>query len=158
MCTARKTRMPNFGYLCHPLIRFEPMKHFRHCRLLGLPALCALLAFAMPSYRAAAQGFEGDWHGTANLPGGALSFVFHITPIGATWQGTFDCPNQNAYGLSITAIQIPTQDSIHIQLPSINAKFKGKLRNDKIAGTFSQGEQTAQLLLTKKTVGPAKSE
>lgn len=134
------------------------MKHFLHCRLFGLPTLCALLALAVPSYSAAAQSFEGDWHGTANLPDGALSFVFHITPIGTTWQGTFDCPNQNAYGLSITAIQIPTQDSILIQLPSINAKFKGKLRNDKIAGTFSQGEQTAQLLLAKTTVGPAKSE
>jgi hypothetical protein len=117
--------------------------------------VCLLLHALVPTQPLAAQDFEGIWQGTTLLAEEPLSLVFHLTKVGSLWQGSFDCPNQGAFALSISAIERPTTDSIVIQLPTINALFAGKLRDESIRGVFFQGKHSARLTLTKLT--PSKS-
>lgn len=123
------------------------MKRFSRF-FLPLP-ICLFLHALVPTQPVAAQDLEGTWQGTTLLAEEPLSLVFHLTKVGSRWQGSFDCPNQNAFALSISAIERPTTDSIVIQLPTINALFAGKLRDESIKGVFFQGKHSARLTLTK---------
>ena len=93
------------------------MKRFSRF-FLPLP-ICLFLHALVPTQPVAAQDFEGTWQGTTLLAEEPLSLVFHLTKVGSLWQGSFDCP---------------TTDSIVIQLPTINALFAGKLRDESIKG------------------------
>ena len=125
------------------------MKRFSRF-FLPLPICLFLHALLVPTQPVAAQDdLGGTWQGTTLLSEEPLSLVFHLTKVGSLWQGSFDCPNQNAFALSISTIERPTTDSIVIQLPTINALFAGKLRDESIKGVFFQGKHSAKLTLTK---------
>lgn len=116
-------------------------------RPLRLLATCIALSLLQSAARA--QDLSGSWKGVANLAGSDLTIVFHIRQVGTTWLGTFDCPSQNAYNLSITAIEFPSADSVVIELPTIDAEFRGAVTNDAIKGTFKQGNGKSPLMLKK---------
>lgn len=87
-----------------------------------------------------AQDISGTWNGKLTVPTGTLTIVFHINPTGqGEYTATLDSPDQGATNIKT---QMTTfKDSIlTIQIPLINASYKGKLSNDhSITGTFTQG-------------------
>lgn len=147
-------KVSNSDYLCDTF-RSPFMMSIRFpLRLLRILTLCAFLALSLCP--APAQNLSGSWKGTARLDETPLTLIFHIAPIGSTWQGTFDCPNQNAFDLTISSIRLSTADSVAINLPTINASFKGKMKRRSIKGIFSQGDLSTSLTLKK--LSPSKSK
>lgn len=87
-----------------------------------------------------AQNISGTWHGKLEIPTGSLTILLHINQNeDGTYETTLDSPDQGAN--NITTEKTTFQDSIlHIQIPLINASYKGKLSVDNaITGTFIQG-------------------
>ena len=102
--------------------------------------IAGLLAGAFFSSSASAQDISGTWHGKLSIPSGSMTIVFHINQ---TEQGTYvttlDSPDQGANGIKTQTTSF--NDSVLIiQIPVIQASYKGKLNSDKtINGTFTQG-------------------
>lgn len=114
---------------------------------LRLLAVCAVLTFAQ-GYTSA-QKLSGSWKGSTRLNASEFSIILHIHPVGGTWQGTFDCPSEKAFNLSIPTIRLPTEDSVVIELTSVNAQFRGRIKRRTIVGIFSQGDRSSQLKLKR---------
>lgn len=99
------------------------------------------IGLAVPSFLLA-QDISGTWHGKLTLPAGSsLTIVFHIQ---YSDQGgyitTLDSPDQGAKNIKTASTSF--QDSVLVvQIPGINANFKGKLNAaaNTFAGTFTQG-------------------
>lgn len=103
--------------------------------------ISSFIGLAVPSLLFS-QDISGVWHGKLTLPsGGALTIVFRIdhTDKGG-YITTLDSPDQGANNIKTSSTSF--QDSIlNVQVPGINASFKGKLNaaGNAIAGTFMQG-------------------
>lgn len=87
-----------------------------------------------------AQDITGKWHGKLKLPMASLTIVFHIS---RTEQGDYltllDSPDQNAFGTK-TASTTFVDSVLTIQIPVINASYRGQLSTEKsITGVFTQG-------------------
>ena len=98
-----------------------------------------LSGFGFPTVLSA-QDIVGTWQGKLTLPTGSLTLVFHIngTPDGK-YTTTCDSPDQGTKGIPTSRTTF--QDSVVIiQIPVIQASYKGKLNTDHtITGTFTQG-------------------
>ena len=70
-------------------------------------------------------------------------------------QSTLDSPNQNAFGIPATSVFM--ENSVVIEVPSIEGVYKGKLENGKIVGTWEQTGQVFELILSKADKSPDKS-
>lgn len=87
-----------------------------------------------------AQNISGTWHGKLEIPTGSLTILLHINQNeDGTYETTLDSPNQGA--VNIICEKTFFKDSIlNIQIPLINASYKGTLNADNtIKGTFTQG-------------------
>lgn len=102
-------------------------------------AIGLLIGFMFPSLLSA-QNISGTWHGKLSLPAGSLTIVFHINQSGeGEYTTTLDSPDQGATNIKTQTTSF--KDSVlTIQIPLINASYKGKLNSEhSIAGTFTQG-------------------
>lgn len=130
------------------------MKHSRDLFKVFM-TICLLIALSAPTCLSA-QEISGTWLGKLSLPTGSLTIVFHIKKIPqGTYETTLDSPDQGAKGIKTAATSF--QDSIlTVQIPIINASYKGKLNADQtISGTFTQG-MTLPLNLKKGEVSSSK--
>ena len=87
------------------------------------------------------QNITGTWIGKLSLPTGELTICFNLQKAGEGYTSTCDSPDQGVTG-------IPTESTLFkdsvliIQIPKINASYRGKLKNDsEIYGSFTQGIQ-----------------
>lgn len=95
--------------------------------------------------------FIGIWQGTLDVGrGNSLRIVFHILQNADSLSGTLDSPDQGAFGIPVTSIDI-FSDSIKLNVLSINGYYLGILERDslKITGTWNQNGFTFPLSLNK---------
>lgn len=119
-------------------ILFDFMKTKKTTRNVSV-ALGLLIGLIFPALLSA-QNIEGTWHGKLTLPLGSLNIVFHISQTAeGEYTTTLDSPDQGAKNIKTQSTSF--KDSILIiQIPVINASYKGKLNDDRhITGTFTQG-------------------
>ncbi|MCO6496542.1 MAG: alpha/beta fold hydrolase [Chitinophagaceae bacterium] len=113
-------------------------------------ALLFLLTFPV-TRSAGAQNVEGDWKGVLDVGSAQLTIEFHFKKDDAgIITGTWDSPDQGAFGLSFSAIRA-TGDSLIAEIEAINGSYSGRFNgNDSIAGSWSQGGIKWPLSFTRK--------
>jgi len=67
-----------------------------------IPVVLVLLA----SYNLSAQTIAGDWYGMANIQGIELSMDLHIKSENGQLNGTFDVPDQGAFGIPFSRVEL----------------------------------------------------
>ena len=95
--------------------------------------------------------FIGIWQGLLDVGSGkTLRIVFHISEETDSLSGTLDSPDQGAFGIPVTSIEI-SSDSIRINVQSLNGYFLGKLEKDslKLTGIWNQNGMIFPLILKK---------
>ena len=116
------------------------------------------LLFITTSY---GQEITGKWTGKLSLPNGVkLTIVFHVTKTNNSYSTLLDSPDQGAKGLP-TASTTFENNTLQINIPNLNASYKGELRSDgKLYGTFTQGMaiplnmEKGELIKTKRPQEP----
>lgn len=83
------------------------------------------------------QDVQGDWYGTLDAMGTKLPLVFHISGPNDQLTGTMDSPDQNAYGIQLANV-ILTGNQLNLEIPVIQASFKGTLSQKGLSGDFTQ--------------------
>lgn len=98
-----------------------------------------------------AQEITGDWYGALELPGMKMRLAFHITKNSDGLSSTMDSPDQKAYGIKITSTEF-THSDLSIESAEMGMKYKGKLTEGKITGSFRQAGQTFPLDLGRQPI------
>lgn len=115
-------------------------------------ALC--LTVSVPAW---ADGLEGHWEGTIEVPGQALDVDLDFTTDGKEWSGTISIPAQGARDLPLEQITAQ-KNAVSFAITGIPGAptFSGTLSEDgdSITGDFSQGGQTFPFTLSSG-VSPA---
>lgn len=89
------------------------------------------------------------WQGTLSVSGIELRIVFNIeTKQDKTFSATMDSPDQGAYGILVTSIEMK-KDHWKFIVDSIQGVYEGNKKGEIIEGTWSQGGQTFPLTLKK---------
>ena len=88
----------------------------------------------------ASDKFAGHWEGAIEIPGQTLEFDVDLMQKGDAWQGDISIPVQNAKDLNLVNISVDGM-SIKFTIEGIpgDPTFDGKLEDDEIKGTFTQG-------------------
>lgn len=108
------------------------------------------LLFGVMSF---AQTFEGHWLGKLSIGGVKLKVVMHFEKDQDKWEGTMDSPDQNAFDIPITRIEVINDDSLVVGVMKAMFLFNGKLTHkDTIVGTVLQGGQKVPLIMGRTTL------
>ena len=100
-------------------------------------------ALALTFIAASALAQTGTWSGRLDVSGTTLSLVFHIGDSTAT----LDVPDQGAKQIPVS-VKRSAFGSIELEVPSINASYKGLWTGKLITGTFKQNGMSFPLPLT----------
>lgn len=94
------------------------------------------------------MALTGKWRGDLNMGVAKLTLIFNFneTPDGKT-TAMMDCPQQNAKNIPLDVV-VCTPDSIGIQNKMIGASYSGKIKENRIEGTFIQNGYKLPLSLT----------
>jgi hypothetical protein len=108
----------------------------------------------------AVSALEARWSGKIQIPGHELVLVVDLAH-GANWNGSVTLPGLNVKGAPLTEINVQGADvSFGIQAmtgPAVEPpKIKARLSNEKLAGDFLQGGNSAPFILEK--IGPSQVE
>jgi pimeloyl-ACP methyl ester carboxylesterase len=116
---------------------------FRWCMILStvialavaLPVTCG----AVETGPDAKPALAGVWQATLKVQAIELRVVLHVTPDGDGYKATLDSPDQGAKGIPVDRLAL-TDDTVKLELKSIEASFEGKLSDDKhkIEGKWTQ--------------------
>jgi len=92
----------------------------------------------------------GKWTGKLSLPQSTLSLVFRFEKTGnGELLGFMDSPDQGATGIAITDASLSDGKFI-LKVASIGGEFEGQLSDNKLDGTWKQGEMSNQLSMEKE--------
>ncbi|MEL7377763.1 MAG: alpha/beta hydrolase, partial [Bacteroidota bacterium] len=87
---------------------------------------------------ATAQSLTGDWYGLLDAMGTELAMVLHISKTeDGTLVGTFDSPDQNAYGIAMDLIE-QTGNQLRWSINMMQAEYTGTLSELGLKGEFTQ--------------------
>ena len=106
----------------------------------------------------------GHWEGHIEIPGQPLAVKVDFAVKDADWNGTIDIPAQGAENLSLSDIHIEADDAdvrVKFSIRGVpgNPTFDGKLQDEEISGTFSQGPVKFGFRLSREAVaGPARPQ
>ena len=96
------------------------------------------------------EQLSGKWTGKLTMPQASLSLVFRFEKTEkGEFLGFIDSPDQGAKGIAITEVNL-SDGKLIFKIASIGGEFNGKLSDDKLDGTWKQGEMSNPLLLTKE--------
>lgn len=111
----------------------------------GFVFACLLFASA-----AAAADVAGHWHGTISLPDSPVGIKLTLWQTGDRWAGTIDLPFASANGLPLDSVHVDGAD-VQFAIASVSGvpAFAGKLHDDAIDGTFTQGSVSVPFHLTR---------
>jgi uncharacterized protein len=84
-----------------------------------------------------AQDITGQWNGLLAVQGIRLRIVFHIEKGETGFTGSMDSPDQNAYGIPVTAVTF-VNNILTIKLDPLMAQYEGTPEGSGIRGTFKQ--------------------
>ena len=90
-----------------------------------------------------ASAQTGTWSGDLEIQGMKFSIVFHFEEENPT----LDIPDQGAMGLPMS-FERSDSGEVTVNVPTLNATFKGQLQDGKIPGTFSQMGASLPFTLT----------
>jgi len=102
---------------------------------------CAAVLLLASLSLASAQ--TGTWSGDLEIQGMKFSIVFHFEEENPT----LDIPDQGAMGLPMS-FERSDSGEVTVNVPTLNATFKGQLQDGKIPGTFSQMGASLPFTLT----------
>lgn len=83
------------------------------------------------------QSIAGDWHGMLDVQGMKLRIVFHITETGDSLSGTFDSPDQGAFGLPAGSVEF-ADNILTLEATYPPLVYTGELHNGEIKGILKQ--------------------
>ena len=92
-----------------------------------------------PAIPAKASDIDGDWLGTIDTGMGKLRLVLHISNTNQGLAATWDSPDQNAKGLSVTSI-VRSGTSLKFEMKGIGGAYEGNISSDldTFTGTWTQ--------------------
>jgi pimeloyl-ACP methyl ester carboxylesterase len=92
----------------------------------------------------------GDWQGTLALGAMNLRIVFHIKNADDGFHATLDSPDQSAYGLPVSSVQLK-EGAVKVESQKVNGVFEGTLSSDlsTLTGTWTQGAGSLPLTLKR---------
>ena len=102
-----------------------------------------LAALTLTFIATASLAQTGTWNGKLDVSGTTLSLVFHIGDSTAT----LDVPDQGAKQIPVS-VKRSAFGSIELEVPSINASYKGLWIGKLITGTYTQNGMSFPLPLT----------
>ena len=102
-----------------------------------------LVALTLTFIATAALAQTGTWNGKLDVSGTTLSLFFHIGDSTAT----LDVPDQGAKQIPVS-VKHSAFGSIELEVPSINASYKGLWTGKLITGTYTQNGMSFPLPLT----------
>jgi hypothetical protein len=121
-------------------------------RKLGLTAGLMLMALALPASAQKVAGLDGDWNGALVTPGGTLNLHLQVTSTAtATTATTFSVDQDNA---AIPTTVTRKGNEVNLDMSMVRASFKGTLKGNTLAGTFTQGADLP-LTFTRAATKPA---
>ena len=100
-------------------------------------------AVALLGFLPFASAQTGTWSGDLEIQGMKFSIVFHFEEENPT----LDIPDQGAMGLPMS-FERSDSGEVTVNVPTLNATFKGQLQDGKIPGTFSQMGASLPFTLT----------
>lgn len=109
---------------------------------------CLLLAFLCLLTHADGQqqNIDGNWMGKF---GGQIAWVFHFDRNAELVSGTFDSPNEGAFGIPISRVDF-AGDTVTVKIDSLKATYKGIMKNDTtLSGVWQQGAATLPIAFKK---------
>lgn len=98
------------------------------------------------------QEIIGAWGGELAVSGTKLPLVFNIKQNGSDLITTMDSPMQGAKDIPVAKTTFEKKE-LTLSAPNFQLQFKGILNGDRIEGTFSQGQMSLPLTLTRKKDG-----
>ena len=98
------------------------------------------------------QEISGSWTGELDIQGNKLPLVFNIKQIGNALKTTMDSPKQGAKDIPVTSTTFE-KNELEIKANEMGITYKGTLKTDKIEGTFTQGQMSLPLILSKIKTG-----
>jgi fermentation-respiration switch protein FrsA (DUF1100 family) len=125
-------------------------------RIIGLAVVLAVMSADMIGAQEASDPVAGSWAGALNAGGQELSLVFHIgRDGGGAWSGTMDSPDQGAYGLALSAVEVSEAGEVRFEFSMAGGEYVGRLSDDgsSIDGHWSQGGTRFPLLLERTEAG-----
>jgi uncharacterized protein len=120
-----------------------------------MPVLLLAAIVALTGNSAGPQAsLTGSWEGSIELPNTplAITLVFRAGPNGVA--GTIDIPQRGATGLTLRAVTV-NGSNVRFELPTggVVATFEGRIEDERIAGTFTQGSFSGPFDVTRQS-GP----
>ena len=111
--------------------------------------LLCLISFLVSNLKA--QDITGAWNGVLDVMGTQLTLIFHIQKTDSGFTANFDSPDQGAFGIPFTTVEL-NNDNLILRAANIGAFYEGVPAADSIAGTWSQGGQSFELNLFRNEV------
>lgn len=99
-----------------------------------------------------AQEIVGSWAGELDIQGTKLPLIFNIKNDNNNLKSTADSPMQGAKNIPIDSTTFSNNELL-LDAKKLGFQYKGKLENQTITGTFSQGGMSVNLVLTRKKEG-----
>lgn len=106
-----------------------------------------LILFLIGLLYSQAQDITGAWYG--RLAQVDLNIVFHISEKDGSYKTEMDSPDQKAQGIP-TSTTTFDGTRLTIEIPKLNAQYKGEYSNGEIKGTFTQHATPFTLNLSRQ--------
>ena len=100
---------------------------------------------------------EGTWSGYLHIPNGKLRLVLHLKLADGAWKASLDSPDQSVSGLECSDISF-VDNTLSLSVPTVKGTFTGKLKDEKIEGTWSQGMPLPLTLQRGELEGPKRPQ
>jgi uncharacterized protein len=86
-----------------------------------------------------ASSLFGDWEAELVVPGQKIPLAIHLKQTQSGISGTLDSPNQNAFAIKMTQLNI-VQNELEFEIEPLNIRYRGKLSSEgnAIQGHFTQ--------------------
>ena len=97
----------------------------------------------------AQQNWIGSWYGKLAIQGQEMRLNLHLTKDKDTWKGTLDSPDQGAFGIPATKVEIQ-EDRLTFEVKNIGVSYTGVLKGEEIQGNFKQGGMSMPMALSRK--------
>ncbi len=119
-----------------------------------ITVLLLFIALTIQSTNLFAQySLTGDWEGSIDIRGTALTIITHFDSTEKGFAGTIDIPQQGGQDIPLQNISFTNRDSVQFELMTGSgiARFRGYFKHDSvISGTFFQNAQSFPFILQRR--------
>ena len=90
----------------------------------------------------------GSWSGKLKVGAMSLTIVLHLDQVDGNVKVSLDSPDQGAKGIPASKEYL-SDDSVAVKIVSLGATYRGRLKDGKLDGTFSQSGMSFPLEMSK---------